>query len=325
MYSVIKIIGDNSVSPLLFADMDAVNKILLQLDKEPDIKDAIVLDNTGKVFGRYTRPGTEIVSIPPPATTQNLVSEFSGNKLLVTYKIIPEKEFLGTVILRTELTDLNKIIFNYILAAALVLFAGLLSALLISIFLQRSISNRLLLLVSKTKIVSETGNYSIRVPIEGKDEISTLSEGFNNMLKHIEKMEASLGDANIGLEKRIKERTFQLETANKELECIFNAAPEAIIVINEEGNIVEWNSEAETLFGWNANEVMGKPMHEIIMPSRYRELHLKGLKHFIKTGEGPYLNKLIEFSALNKKNEEFEIELTISFFNQAGKYCLSPL
>jgi len=218
MYSIVRIIGDNSISPLLFIDQDAANKILLLLDKEPDIMDVVLLDKGGKIFGRYTRKGVDIGEFPVPDNNQTVASEFSEKKLIVTYKIFQKKEFIGTVILKAELTDLKKSISKYILVAIFILIAGLLAAFFISIFLQRAISKRLLLLVSKAKEVSETGNYSIRAPLEGKDEIATLSGEFNHMLTQIEKMEKSLSDANAGLEKRVQERTMELDAANKELE-----------------------------------------------------------------------------------------------------------
>ena len=46
----------------------------------------------------------------------------------------------------------------------------------------------------------------------------------------------------------------------------------------------------------------------------------KGLKNFLKTGEGPILNKSIELSAVNKNNSEFDVELTVSSILQEGKY-----
>jgi PAS domain S-box-containing protein len=57
---------------------------------------------------------------------------------------------------------------------------------------------------------------------------------------------------------------------------------------------------------------MGKLMYEIILPSNYRESHLKDIENFLKTGEGTVLNKTVELTAINKNNIEFDIELSIS-------------
>jgi len=109
--------------------------------------------------------------------------------------------------------------------------------------------------------------------------------------------------------KRAEEQTRESE---EQIQTIFNAAPDAVIVINEEGAIVKWNPKAEVLFGWKAEEVMGKLLAETIIPHRYREAHKKGIKHFLQTGEGPVLNKAIEIHAINKNNIEFDAALSIS-------------
>ncbi len=103
-------------------------------------------------------------------------------------------------------------------------------------------------------------------------------------------------------------------------ETIFNAAPDAVIVIDDQGNIVQWNPKAETLFGWMADEVLGKQLSEIIIPPRFREAHQNGLNYFLETGEGPVLGKTIEIQALNNKNIEFDVALSISPTIVEGKY-----
>jgi PAS domain S-box-containing protein len=114
-------------------------------------------------------------------------------------------------------------------------------------------------------------------------------------------------------EQKLKESEGQLQT-------IFNEAPDALIVINDEGNIIRWNPQAEKIFGWSIMEVMGKPMHSLIIPEKYRESHVKGFHNFLITGEGPIINKTIEITALNKKNVEFDVELTVSPATILGKY-----
>ena len=58
----------------------------------------------------------------------------------------------------------------------------------------------------------------------------------------------------------------KIETALKEseeqIQTIFKNAPDAVVVIDEEGRIVRWNPRAETIFGWSAAEVNGKHLHE---------------------------------------------------------------
>lgn len=112
----------------------------------------------------------------------------------------------------------------------------------------------------------------------------------------------------------------KLEDSEKRLKTFFSSAPDAVIVINQEQEIIEWNPKAEVIFGYAADEVMAKPLADIIIPFQYREAHEKGMQHFLKTGEGPVLNNTIEITALHKNGYEFYIDLSISNVKMEGTW-----
>ena len=53
-------------------------------------------------------------------------------------------------------------------------------------------------------------------------------------------------------------------------------------------------------------------MTDTIIPHAHREAHQRGLERFLKTGDGPILNKRIEITALRRDGTEFPIELAIT-------------
>ena len=117
-----------------------------------------------------------------------------------------------------------------------------------------------------------------------------------------------------------KKGEIALLESQKQIQTIFDAALDAIVIIDEEGKIVKWDSKAEVLFGWKQEEQLGMSLTETIIPHQHREAHKRGMKHFLKTGEGPILSKTIEVRALNKNNDEFDISLSISPSLIDGKY-----
>src|ERR1700748_3240467 len=95
-------------------------------------------------------------------------------------------------------------------------------------------------------------------------------------------------------------------------DSIFLSAPDAIIVIDEKGDIVRWNPKAESLFGWTTEEAVSRSLSEMIIPVRYREAHRTGMSHFLSTGKGPVLGKTVEIQGLHKNGAEIAIALSIS-------------
>jgi signal transduction histidine kinase len=214
IYSLARIAGENALSTLVFMDQDAATQILSKLNKEPDIVEGTILDKKGKLFARYSRVQPEKEPIDDTASYKPASTRLLEKKLSVNYQLYQDKEFLGTVILHAELNDLDKIIYDYVKVTALVLLTAILASFLIALILQHSIVHRLLQLVSKTKQVAETGNYSLRTYDKGADEIGILSGGFNTMLEQIEKMDRHLKESNFSLQSYSQ----SLERSNKELE-----------------------------------------------------------------------------------------------------------
>jgi two-component system, cell cycle sensor histidine kinase and response regulator CckA len=97
-----------------------------------------------------------------------------------------------------------------------------------------------------------------------------------------------------------------------QLQAMFDAALDAVIIMSSEGRIQSWNPEAERMFGWPAAEVVGRELGRTIIPMPYREAHARGLRRFLETGEGPILRRRVEITALHRAGHEFPVELTVT-------------
>jgi PAS domain S-box-containing protein len=92
---------------------------------------------------------------------------------------------------------------------------------------------------------------------------------------------------------------------------IVDSALDAVVTMDTRGLITGWNPQAETIFGWPSEDVIGRRMDEFIIPLRYREAHRRGLEHFLASNNAPMLNKRIELTALHRDGHEFPVELAI--------------
>jgi PAS domain S-box-containing protein len=104
---------------------------------------------------------------------------------------------------------------------------------------------------------------------------------------------------------------------------IIDTALSGVIGMDDQGEIISWNTQAEEIFGWKRHEAIGRAMVETIIPPAHREAHQKGLERFLKTGEGPILNKRIEITALRRDGTEFPIELAITPLRLENAYTFT--
>jgi len=93
---------------------------------------------------------------------------------------------------------------------------------------------------------------------------------------------------------------------------IIESARDAFVGMDEQGNIIDWNPEAERILGFSKNETLGKSLADTIVPPEFREAHGEGLKHYLETGKHKVLNKHIEITALHKNGNTFPVELSIA-------------
>lgn len=102
-------------------------------------------------------------------------------------------------------------------------------------------------------------------------------------------------------ERRIKER-------EEEYRRLLESAPDAIISATRDGRIASWNRAAEDIFGYEKEEIVGKPISMIIADSE-REKHERGFQNFIKTGK--IIKRRFESQGMRKNGEIFPVEVSL--------------
>ena len=100
---------------------------------------------------------------------------------------------------------------------------------------------------------------------------------------------------------------------------IVETAADAIIFADKEGIIRLWNSGAEAIFGYSAEEALGQTL-DLIVPEKMRERHWEGYRKVMDTGVTKYGSDVLAVPALKNDNSRLSVEFTIVLLkNDSGK------
>lgn len=109
-----------------------------------------------------------------------------------------------------------------------------------------------------------------------------------------------------------KRQQIALEQSEERLRATVEASLDPIVGMDTEGRIIQFNEAAEGCFGYPADQVLGKPLAEYLMPERFRKAHREGLERYLESGEARVLGKRTEVTGLRADGEEFPAELAIN-------------
>jgi len=100
---------------------------------------------------------------------------------------------------------------------------------------------------------------------------------------------------------------------------ILDTALDAVVVMDRAGLVRAWNHHAEAIFGWTADEAIGRDLGELIVPPALREAHHRGLARFNAEGVGRVLDSRLELSGLRRDGSEIPLELSITLVSRDGQ------
>lgn len=124
------------------------------------------------------------------------------------------------------------------------------------------------------------------------------------------RLEAALDEAEQRAEQLALSRQAEV-AAEARAAAVIGSSIDAIIIIDAEGRIVEFNPAAVSMFGYQREEAVDRPMAELIVPPSFRCRHYQGVARYLRTGVGPILGRRIEVTGMRRDGEEFPVELTV--------------
>jgi signal transduction histidine kinase len=196
------IIGRTSASALAFDDPTAAQETLSTLETRPQVSAAAIYTAKGSIFAGYVANGTGVVLPTIPELDGYHVQ---GDQVTLFHRIVAKNEFLGTVYLQARF-QLYERLRDYLGILAAVTALALLVALLMSLWLQATLTKPILAVTDVARQVIERRDFSLRVRKTTDDEIGYLVDAFNAMLAEVGRRADALETSNRTLQQEMAER-----------------------------------------------------------------------------------------------------------------------
>jgi len=116
-------------------------------------------------------------------------------------------------------------------------------------------------------------------------------------------------------QKRAEEGLRQSEARTR---AIFESTLDALITMDAEGRVQDWNPAAEQIFGYSQLQAVGQCVAELIIPPHLRARHKEALRRYLDTGEATMLGRRIQMPALKADGTEFPVEFSIAVTRRSG-------
>lgn len=120
--------------------------------------------------------------------------------------------------------------------------------------------------------------------------------------------------------KKLETSVGLLKDSEERLRAITDTAGDAIMIMDPQGTISYWNPAAEQMLGYSSAEVLGKNLHDLLVPQRYHDDYRTALPGFFHTGSGNAVGKVRSLFAIRKDGQEIAVSHSLSAFQLNGAW-----
>lgn len=168
------------------------------------------------------------------------------------------------VTLPRDIYQQSRISLTYFLVAMVVV--GFVFILVMLFVLEKMVLARLARLSATVTRIQLTGDLTTPVETSGHDELTNLALGLKGMLETVVQSQTKLQETNDALERRVIERTAELDYARERIETIFNSSSDIIILASTRGHIQQVNPTFDRVFACAPDEYTNSPLVDLVCP-----------------------------------------------------------
>jgi diguanylate cyclase (GGDEF)-like protein/PAS domain S-box-containing protein len=114
------------------------------------------------------------------------------------------------------------------------------------------------------------------------------------------------------------DRFHQLQSALMRHRAVLDSSMDGVIAIDAQGRIQEFNPAAERMFGYRAQEALGREVASLIVAPEEREAHRRGLAHAFDQSDWHQRQRRIEMTGVHADGRRLPIELSLTLVNESS-------
>ncbi len=294
-----KFAAEQLVTAIDFNNPTEINEILQRMHILPDVENALVYKEDGKLLAAYNQSNTKF-------TVNNLQleasSKFENNYLVVAEPAIHKNEIKGIIYLNINPKSHYLLSYRFMIIAAIIVVLVIFVIIVLIYLLQRLLARPISILTEKIKYITENEKFDEKItPPAGKDEIAQLYNQFAIMTSHIIKRE--------------KERDLARE-GEKSINEIFAKVNEvsfdAIIILDSKLKIKFFNPAAEKMFGRTSKDIQNDSFKNAIIPADTHQEFDTEVEKYIKTGTCKYFEGIFDAYGITTGDKKIPLEVSVS-------------
>ncbi len=284
-----RLFADAAKDAVISSDLATLDTLVAELVRNPDLHYVRVIGQQEEVLAQA---GAGPDAVPERFLEDQSYRETTDGIYDTSAEIVEGGAVFGRVEIGFSIAPLVAIVESARRDTITIAVAEMALVALFSFILGLYLTRQLRQLKRASRRIAE-GEFGYQLEVKGRDELADTANAFNTMSRRI----SSLYEDATENERRSR--------------VIVEASLDAIIGIDHRGRIIEFNTAAESIFGYAREGAMGKDLAELIIPERLREAHRTGMTQYLKSGEGPVLGKRLELPAVRLNGEEFPAEVSI--------------
>ena len=230
------IMADNSATAVAFDDAESAAEVLQAANRNVHVVWSMVTLPDGSEFARFVRAGATAPSAAAIAGLDNVVLD--GGYLTVGKPIVSDDKTIGTVWIRSDLTEIQERMSWFLSMSGIVVIGASLIGLIVGFFFQRLLSDPIKELEAGAEQLA-LGNLDFHITYRSKDEIGVLADSIRQLMAYISELADHAG-----------------RIASKDLTVVVRPKSEADVLGTAFANMIDNLSQMIRQLNENANHLL---------------------------------------------------------------------